>query len=140
MELHRFTDWPQRLAHAIEARKRSPYEWGRNDCALFAADLIAAVTGQDFAAPFRGKYQDEAGAKAMLETHGWRDLEAMVDELLPRRRLELGERPRRGDAVLVDGRFGPFLGIVWQGGVIGPGPDKMAFWPSQTFLAAWSVG
>jgi hypothetical protein len=136
MELVRFPDWPQRLYRAIEARRETPYAWGQNDCALFAAALIWAETGQDFGQPFRGAYADEASAQRMLEAHGWKDLTAMADALLPRR----SERPRRGDAVLMEGRFGPFLGILWQGGVIGPGPTRPIIWPARGVIACWSVG
>lgn len=136
MDLQRFIDWPQRLHRAIEARSGRPYAWGSNDCALFAADLIEAMTGHDLAKPFRGTYRTERGAKRMLKAHGWRDLEAMADAMLPRR----AERVRRGDLVLRKGDFGPFLAIVWQGGVIGPGPEKPLIWPAQDILNTWSVG
>lgn len=136
MDLKRFPDWPQRLARAIDERLATPYAWGQNDCALFAADLVRAVTGQDFGKPFRGAYTDEAGAQAMLAAHGWADIEAMADTLLPRRT----ERPRRGDLALRAGDFGPFLGIFWQRGVIGPGPTRPIIWPARNILASWSVG
>jgi hypothetical protein len=136
MELQRFPDWTQRLYRAVEAKRATPYAWGLNDCALFAADLICAETGQDFGKPFRGAYADEDGAKAMLAAHGWKDIEAMADALLPRR----PERPRRGDVVLHEGPAGAFLGIVWAGGVVGPGPARPVVLPIRTILASWSVG
>jgi hypothetical protein len=135
--LTRFPDWPQRLSRAIHERRDRQHAWGQNDCALFTADLVAAVTGQDFAKPFRGTYRSESGARRMLAAHGWPDLEAMVDQLLPRRVLE---RPRRGDIGLKVGDFGPFLGVFWQGGIIGPGPERAIVWPATDILACWSVG
>jgi hypothetical protein len=42
--------------------------WGANDCALFAADAIEAMTGVDIAADFRGKYHDEASALALIHS------------------------------------------------------------------------
>lgn len=136
MDLQRFPDWPQRLYRAIEARRETPYQWGQNDCALFASDMIWAVTGQDFGKPFRGAYADEAGAKAMLAAHGWADLAAMAGALLPRRE----ERPRRGDVVLHAGKEGSFLGIVWQGGAVGPGLRRAIVVPMTSVLGCWSVG
>lgn len=134
--MRRYPDWPQRLGAAIAERRNKPHAWGDNDCALFAADLVAAMTGQDFGALFRGRYHNEAGARAILRSHGWSTLADVADHCLPRR---LG-RPRRGDLVLCDGKFGPFLGIVWAGGVIGAGPGRPTQWPVEGILAAWSVG
>jgi len=42
--------------------------WGTNDCALFAANAILAITGTDIASDFRGKYSDEAGAFALIKS------------------------------------------------------------------------
>ena len=135
-DLQRFPDWPQRLAHALEARRALPHVWGENDCALFAASMVEAITGVDFGAEFRGQYSDEAGAREMMEAWGWADLAALADDCLPPQE----GRARRGDVVLVDGRFGPFLGVVWSGGVIGPGPRHAILWPAAQYERAWRVG
>lgn len=134
--LSRHTDWPQRLSLALYERRERRYAWGTNDCAIFAADMILAETGIDLAAPFRGRYKTQAGSRRILKALGWADVEAMADALLPRRH----DRPRRGDVVLYDGALGPFLGIVWSGGVIGPGPERPIYWPPSGILACWSVG
>jgi len=134
--MKRFPDWPERLQRAINERRALPHAWGSNDCALFAADLVAAITGQDFGVMFRGRYSDEAGARAMMAAHGWADLAALADHCLPRRE----ERPRRGDVALQGGRFGPFLGIIWQRGVIGPGPNHAIIWPPKGIIGLWGVG
>jgi hypothetical protein len=131
----RFPDWPQRLSRAIEARRRLPHAWGSNDCALFAADLVAAQTGQDFGAPFRRRYSDREGADAILASLGHGDLADLVDSCLPR-----GEgRPQRGDVVLQPGPEGPFLTIAWGGGVVGPGPDGAALVARDAGAPFWRV-
>lgn len=135
--MKRLPDWPQRLARAIDERANRPHVWGQNDCALYAADLIAAVTGEDIGAQYRGRYSDEAGAGALLKEIGVDGLAGLADAFLPR--ME-GSRPRRGDAVLAEGRYGPFLGIVWSGRIIGPGPKRPLLWPIAGVIAAWSVG
>lgn len=131
----RFPDWPQRLSRAIEARRRLPHAWGSNDCALFAADLVAAQTGQDFGAPFRGRYSDREGADAILASLGHGDLADLVDSCLPR-----GEgRPQRGDVVLQPGPEGPFLTIAWGGGVVGPGASGVVLMPRAAETLFWKV-
>jgi hypothetical protein len=48
-----------------------PFEWGKNDCATFAADAILANTGIDIADDFRGKYTTQLGAlKTIREVTG----------------------------------------------------------------------
>ena len=136
MKHPRFPDWPQRLVRTIEAKRREPHAWGLNDCALCAADMVMAQTGQDFGAAFRGRYDDEAGARAMLGTLGHDDLASLADSVLPR-----GEgRPQRGDVVLQPHPAGDFLAIVWGGGVVGPGPRGLALVPRAPAAAFWRVG
>ncbi len=61
--MQRVDNWDTRAYHDfLIERASTPFEWGVNDCALFAADGIQAITGVDIAADFRGKYTDEAGA------------------------------------------------------------------------------
>jgi hypothetical protein len=62
MALERKPYWDTReLNDFLIARAFMPFSWGVNDCALFVADAIEAMTGTDIAADFRG-YTDEAGA------------------------------------------------------------------------------
>lgn len=132
----RYPDWPQRLNHAIEARRQIPHAWGSNDCALFAADLVAAQTGQDFGAPFRGRYSDRESADAILAALGHGGLADLVDSCLPR-----GEgRPQRGDVVLQLGEAGEFLTVVWGGGVVGPGRAGAVLLPRDVDALFWKVG
>ena len=37
------------LEQFLLARRSVPFKWGANDCALFVADAIEAMTGVDFA-------------------------------------------------------------------------------------------
>lgn len=132
----RLADWSQRLARAIEARRRLPYAWGVNDCALFAADMVEAQTGHDFGMPFRGRYTDEAGARAILESLGHADLAGLADSCLPRG----AGRPQRGDVVLQPHPAGDFLAVVWGGGVVGPGERGLGLVPRALGAPWWRVG
>lgn len=66
----RLSDWPERLDALIAAARDRPFAWGAFDCTLFAADGIAAVTGTDPAAAWRGTYTDETGAGSLLQEQG----------------------------------------------------------------------
>lgn len=50
--------------------QRLRFEWGRHDCILAVCAHVAAVTGRDPAAPWRGSYSDEAGALAVMAPFG----------------------------------------------------------------------
>jgi hypothetical protein len=124
------------LRRAIAERRDKPHAWGSHDCALFAADLVNAQTGHDFAAGFRGRYSDEEGAWAILKALGHRDLADLVDTLLTRR---TAMRPQRGDVVLHPGLKGDFLAIVWNGGIVAPGPDRLLLRPLRVPVVCWEV-
>lgn len=67
MALTRVDHWATRSFHNfLLERAREPFAWGKNDCALMAADGIERMTGVDIAADFRGKYQTEAEAFALI--------------------------------------------------------------------------
>ena len=81
---------------AIEQATLKPFAWGVHDCCLFAADVVLAMTGIDYASGFRGVYNTKAGAMALL---GMRTLHDVLKE-------RLGEPipwqfAQRGDVVLV---------------------------------------
>jgi len=67
--MKRIEHWATRGFHAfLKSRANTPFEWGKHDCALFAADGIEAITGVDIAADFRGKYSDEASAAEAVKS------------------------------------------------------------------------
>lgn len=69
MTLQRAEHWATRSFHEfLLSRAKLAFKWGENDCALFAADGIEAMTGVDIAADFRGKYIDEPGALAAIKS------------------------------------------------------------------------
>lgn len=70
MSATRLPDWQSRLHALVMARWREPFAWGRNDCCLFAADAVLAVTGQDLAADLRGRYATAREAEVLLRAHG----------------------------------------------------------------------
>jgi hypothetical protein len=83
----RHKDWRARLSASIETKRRMPFAFGQNDCALFVADSIEAVIGVDLAAPYRGRYASAEEALQLMRAAGYADLCALVaghlDEIPP---------------------------------------------------------
>lgn len=133
----RVHDWPERLATAIEVAYAVPFAWGRQDCCLFAADVLLAITGVDFAAPLRG-YASEAEAKAIVDAHGG-SLAALVDSLLGAERRVHPAHAWRGDPVLVELDAGPTLGVVLGATVAAAGARGLVAVPLRLATVAWAV-
>ncbi len=73
MTLARVRDWRARLSDTIEARRRIPFS-EENNCGLFLADCVAAMTGVDLAADYRGKFKSLAEGIILLRKAGYPDL------------------------------------------------------------------
>lgn len=108
-QLHRLPDWEQRLAEYLASKANARFCWGREDCALFAAGAVLAVTGQDLAVPFRGRYRTARGAVRALKRFGAGALESTVDQHFERCAPAF---VRRGDLVAIAGEGGHALGVA----------------------------
>ena len=62
IHIKRLENWPSLLSEFLERKSKEEFAWGINDCLIFPADCVAALTGVDFAAPYRGKYSTESEA------------------------------------------------------------------------------
>jgi len=102
--LRRFTDWPGRLSAFLAEKEREAFAWGRNDCCLFTADAVAALTGVDPAADWRGAYDNEDAAQVLLDAAG--GLARLVTAALGSDTRQLVGFARRGDLVLAAGAVG----------------------------------
>jgi hypothetical protein len=61
---------PELLDDFIASNMDRPFEWGRHDCCLFAADWVLELTGIDHAKAFRGQYSTGFGASKKLLPFG----------------------------------------------------------------------
>ena len=88
----------------------TPFEWGKNDCCLMAANYYVATHKIDCAEPFRGKYNTAIGAYRLLSKAGG------MEAILLRsgfRKLEFVGFARTGDvALFYKERSGWTMGIV----------------------------
>jgi len=98
------------LSQYLRERIAAPFVWGQNDCILFAADAVMAMTGTDLAADYRGTYSDEAGAAALLESLG--GIESLITNSLGIEPHQNWRRAFRGDVVLIDGGNGRLAAAI----------------------------
>lgn len=136
----RLPDWPQRLDAAVNVASGRHFRYGTFDCCLFAADVVLAITGTDYAADLRG-YKGRRGAREVMRANGGLVclLSRLLGESLP------AAHARRGDVVfgyvmtaenVVDeGAVGICLGRL----VVFAAPHGLAFHPRTVCLYCWRI-
>ena len=130
----RLPDWEARLRTVIDEWSRAAFTWGERDCALWAAAAVQAQTGQDFGAPFRGRYRTGAGASRALRLYGSGDLPKTITAALggPVYPSMAG----RGDIVMMSNAAGVCVGTHSLFLVEGEGMTRI---PTLTCDLAWRV-
>ena len=79
-------NWVSALEKEIVRYQTAPFKWGENDCLIFVADCIKAMTDFDFMEPWRGKYTNEDEAASLMIEHwngkinrGWDPVASPID-------------------------------------------------------------
>lgn len=110
----RLQDWEPQLVAYLRDSVLRPFKDGEHDCALFSAGGVLAMTGRDYAAPYRGRYTTQRGGIRILRRDGFRDHIALAA-------AQFSERPvafaRPGDLAVVKADAGDALGIVQGEGI-----------------------
>jgi len=135
--MKRLEGWEQALVEMTASKLRTPWAWGVHDCVIFAADCILAMTGEDLAEDFRGRYDNESEAWATLASIGHNDLGSLVASRLP----DIEPRDAgRGDVVLMAGEQGDFIAICDGRTAVGPkAPRGINHNPMVAATRAWRV-
>ena len=131
--MDRFVDWRVRFGAYITSVKNQPFEWGKLDCALFAAGAVKAQTGLDLAVDFRG-YRTELGGLRKARKLGFADHVDVFARALPS-----ADRLRVGDIAIIqeDGRRA--LGVVQGRGVYAMQIDGLAFLDHSAVVGGFRV-
>lgn len=132
-------DWRDRLERTIADATEAPFVWGTNDCALFAARCVEAMTGHDLGAPLRGTYESPAGALRALRRYGYDGVGPFAHALLGPARA-VPEDAETGDVVLVELEAGPALAIAFGAQAItAREPSGLGTVPPTRWLASWEI-
>lgn len=127
-------DWPSILEAEIERARERPFSWGRHDCALWTAGVVAAITGVDYAADWRGKYASEFGAIKRLTASGYEGVEALATACLGDSISPL--LAQRGDVAMFDNALGICIGSACA---FITREEGLTFVPLGRCVKAWRV-
>jgi hypothetical protein len=107
--MKRLNDWHARLVGYLHSATSTPFQYGHHDCTLFAAGAVRAMTGEDLAEGYRGRYTTLSGGLRVLRKAGYAshvDLVASVfEEVEPVFAVP-------GDLVVIESEDGDALGVV----------------------------
>lgn len=140
----RIENWPQRLNDFIESRRNSKFEWGSNDCCMFAALAIEAVLGFNEHAKYLGSYSTRQGARnvlcALTRQQTYSRAVAALPDVLGYERCN-PKLAQRGDLVLIRQHRVPALGVVSMDGrfAVAPGHTGIMKIPINQVIAAWRI-
>lgn len=131
----RLHDWQMRFAEFARGRRNEPFAWGSNDCCVFAADCVEAITGEDPAKGLRG-YSTALQAARIVKAHGGMAgfVTARIGPSIPPLMANVG------DLVLVEINGRDTLTVCNGSNVIGPGHSGMVCCGMGLAKAAWRVG
>lgn len=133
--MKRLPDWQLRWEAFVRERQALPFAWGSNDCAMFAADAVQAMTGVRLLPLMRG-YSSAREALVLIEQAG--GLRGIATHALGG--FILPAYATVGDVVLVRVGKREALAICNGGTAIGPGPSGVVAVQMADALTAWRVG
>lgn len=132
----RYADWKLRLIQYLGDAARKPFEPGMHDCALFSAGAVAAMTGTDYAADWRGRYTTLLGGSRVLRRAGFADHIALaaahLEEIAP-------AFAAPGDLAVINYDLGQVLGVVQGEGVYVLTLDRLGLLPLADAARAFRV-
>jgi len=146
MSLKRTIHWATRSFDTfLRERARLPFAWGTNDCAMFAADAVQAITGTDIAGDFRSKYSSEASAFALIKTvTGGTTVADAAAWCAQQHELVEWDYPllaKRGDLVVIDNGGQLISGVIHLNGrhAISVSESGLVRLPISKVKRAWKI-
>lgn len=133
--MKRYPDWQVRMQAFVRERRKMPFAWGRNDCAVFAADYLEAVTGERVCTDLRAHTNAREALQTLERAGGVRAIATRaLGEPIPVVLAGVG------DVVVIAVGKREALAVCNGGTAVAPGPAGVVAVPMQQALAAWRVG
>lgn len=136
-ELHRVSDWYSRLFNLIIEKEHQPFKFGKNDCTLFGADVVLAITGVDLAASYRGKYRSLKGGMKLLKADGYTSNVDYLEKNFPETSLAFANA---GDLCLINTEEGEAIAVLTGTVATGIGPNGLVRFPLEKISRTFKVG
>jgi hypothetical protein len=139
----RIESWPSALSDYLLRAERVRFRYGSQDCGLFVAGAIRAMTGVDVASTLRGYTNREEAFKRIAALCGTPTMEAVASHLAEQ--YGVPEVPvlsaQRGDAVLLRSGRRSSLGIVAMHGteILTPYRAGLLRLPLSHVRRAWHI-
>ena len=133
LSFKRISTWEQALSDYISSKRDEPFVYGVNDCCMFAAGAVEAMTNEDPMSEFRGQYKSLASSVRALKDIGNGDLESTIDSKFLSIPIGLAQR---GDLAYFDNSIGIVMDS-WAWFVSDDGLERV---PRSMWDKAWSVG
>ena len=136
----RVKNWERSFNELLEYKATQQFSWGVNDCCLFTADFIAAITGVDLAQGIRGSYHDALGAARFVKAMG--GIDGIADAILDFNGFKrtLPALSRRGDALLIEIKKSRFaFGVNGGNYALFSGYDGLVRFPISKTKLAWRI-
>ena len=128
-------DWVDQLFATIEKVSNESFAYGKNDCCLFSARVVDAMTGTEYAKKLAEMYHDERSALAYINSFGSIQ-EAVKDWLGKPTNLAFVQR---GDVVLFNNEGRETLGICVGDRIVSVGQTGIAYVPMDQAICTWKV-
>jgi hypothetical protein len=129
----RISTWEEALSNYIITKRHEPFEYGVNDCCLFAAGAVEAITGEDPMSEFRGKYDSLKTSLKAIKDIGAGTLKTTMDGKFPE--VAIGHA-QRGDLAF----FNESVGVVVGGFAYFVSDDGLERINRSLWDKCWSVG
>jgi hypothetical protein len=146
MPLTRTPHWATREFHTfLIERAHTLFAWGLNDCCMFASNAIQSFTGTCIADDFRGKYDSEESAFALIhEVTGGVTVADAAAYCATKHGLVEYTHPlmaKRGDLVVIGNGSTLIAGVVHLNGrhVVTVTEDGLVRLPISKITRSWSV-
>lgn len=133
--MKRLQDWQIRFEAFMAERANTPFAWGTNDCCIFAADCIQAITGTDPAPEYLRKHRTEKQALRALKSHG--GILGIATSVLGQ--SEPASMACIGDIVLATSAGRDMLAVCNGSSYVSPGPVGLVYESINLATICWRV-